>query len=184
MLIFFFITGSLIKDPIIEQLPNLVLSIHLLSEYLKGESSFWAPYLSTLPRSYTTVLYLSHDALVQLSGSPLLEEVVKIKRNVARQYAYLGMKLTAERKKAKKGKNKTKRHFLSSLTYELFRWAMSTVMTRQNLVPSEAGSKKDTLALIPLWDLCNHKHGSVMILHSRIASFKYQLFVFYPVVLH
>lgn len=40
------------------------------------------------------------------------------------------------------------------------RWAVSTVMTRQNLVPSSDG-KTMIPALIPLWDLCNHKNGKV-----------------------
>lgn len=166
----------LIKDPLISQMPNLELTILLLSEYLKGESSFWWPYLSTLPRSYSTVLYLSHEELLQLSGSPLLEEVVKIKRSVARQYAYLAMKVerAAQVRTTKRGdRGNHKKNtittittngissFLSPLTYELFRWAVSTVMTRQNLVPSEADpTKTNTLALIPLWDMCNHRQGN------------------------
>lgn len=171
-------TDFLIRDPLISQMPNLELTILLLSEYLKGESSFWWPYLSTLPRSYSTVLYLSHEELLQLSGSPLLEEVVKIKRSVARQYAYLAMKVerAAQVRTTKRGdRGNHKKNtittittngissFLSPLTYELFRWAVSTVMTRQNLVPSEADpTKANTLALIPLWDMCNHRQGNVL----------------------
>ena len=42
----------------------------------------------------------------------------------------------------------------------LFRWAVSTVMTRQNQIPTPDGSKM-TFALIPLWDMCNHCNGLV-----------------------
>uniref|UniRef100_A0A8B9GTX3 SET domain containing 3, actin histidine methyltransferase n=1 Tax=Astyanax mexicanus TaxID=7994 RepID=A0A8B9GTX3_ASTMX len=41
-----------------------------------------------------------------------------------------------------------------------FRWAVSSVMTRQNQIPTEDGSRV-TLALIPLWDMCNHTNGLV-----------------------
>ncbi|RWS08611.1 histone-lysine N-methyltransferase setd3-like protein [Dinothrombium tinctorium] len=40
----------------------------------------------------------------------------------------------------------------------LYRWGISTTMTRQNFVPSTDGSAMIN-ALIPLWDLCNHKSG-------------------------
>ena len=41
-----------------------------------------------------------------------------------------------------------------------FRWAVSTVMTRQNQIPALVGEVADT-ALIPLWDMCNHISGQV-----------------------
>lgn len=49
------------------------------------------------------------------------------------------------------------------------RWAVSTVMTRQNLVPSVETSRSDdgqqlpvtVNALVPLWDFCNHQDGTV-----------------------
>lgn len=40
------------------------------------------------------------------------------------------------------------------------RWAVSSVMTRQNQIPTADGSRV-TLALIPLWDMCNHTNGLV-----------------------
>lgn len=40
------------------------------------------------------------------------------------------------------------------------RWAVSTVMTRQNQIPTQDGNKM-TFALIPLWDMCNHCNGLV-----------------------
>ena len=40
------------------------------------------------------------------------------------------------------------------------RWAVSTVMTRQNQIPTQDGGKM-TFALIPLWDMCNHCNGLV-----------------------
>ena len=43
--------------------------------------------------------------------------------------------------------------------FALLRWAVSTVITRQNKIPSTTG--EPTLALIPMWDICNHSNGTV-----------------------
>ena len=43
-------------------------------------------------------------------------------------------------------------------------------MTRQNQIPTEDGSRV-TLALIPLWDMCNHTSGLVSThLPGRVQS--------------
>ena len=42
----------------------------------------------------------------------------------------------------------------TTFTFSAFRWAMATVSARQNNVPAEDGSP--ALALVPLFDLCNH----------------------------
>ena len=44
-------------------------------------------------------------------------------------------------------------------TLYVLRWAVGTVMTRQNQLPD--GDTGSMLALIPLWDLMNHKAGQV-----------------------
>ena len=49
-------------------------------------------------------------------------------------------------------------HMLES--FHFHRWAVSTVMTRQNQIPAKDGSRA-TLGLIPLWDMCNHTNGIV-----------------------
>lgn len=58
-------------------------------------------------------------------------------------------------------------------------------MTRQNLIPSEDGSRM-IHALIPMWDMCNHENGRVSPHHhhprrirnserSLISSFSFQI---------
>ena len=49
---------------------------------------------------------------------------------------------------------------ISLFSLDYCRWAVSSVMTRQNQIPTEDGSRV-TLALIPLWDMCNHTSGLV-----------------------
>lgn len=45
--------------------------------------------------------------------------------------------------------------FATGFYYTDFVWAVSCVMSRQNEIPLRDG-KETTLALIPLWDMCNH----------------------------
>lgn len=97
-------------------MPNLILTFHLLSE-LNKPNSFWKPYIKTLPTSYSTILYMVQEDLIQLRGSALLDEVVKFKRNVARQYAYFWMKISNERNKS-----------FGNFTYEIYRFVFFSVL--------------------------------------------------------
>ena len=139
--------GSLIeKDPLLQTMPNVVLAVHLLIER-NSPASLWEPYINTLPHTYTTVLYYSHHQFEQLKGSPALEDALKQYKFVARQYAYF-YRLFA---------NTLLKDYL---TYDEYRWAVSTVMTRQNLVPSRE-SENMVNTLIPLWDMSNHDNGQL-----------------------
>ena len=46
-------------------------------------------------------------------------------------------------------------------SYHDFRWAVSTVMSRQNKIVLNHEAKVFSPALIPLWDFCNHCQGQV-----------------------
>merc|ERR1719270_2882149 len=138
--------GTLIeKGPLLQTMPNVVLAVHLLIER-NSPASIWEPYINTLPHSYTTVLYYSCEQFEQLKGSPALEDALKQYKFVARQYAYF-YRLFA---------NTLLKDYL---TYNEYRWAVSTVMTRQNLVPGREETETGVNTLIPLWDLANHDNG-------------------------
>jgi len=140
--------GTLIeRDPVLKTMPNVVLAIHLLIER-NSPASLWEPFINTLPHSYTTVLYFSEEQLEGLRGSPALEDALKQYKFVARQYAYF-FKLFS---------NTLLKDYL---TYDEYRWAVSTVMTRQNLVPSLNEGEASINALIPFWDLANHDSGQL-----------------------
>ena len=49
------------------------------------------------------------------------------------------------------------------------RWAVSTVMTRQNQIPTPDGSKI-TFGLIPMWDMCNHCNGTVSLTENSYLN--------------
>eukprot|EP00096_Caligus_rogercresseyi_P012148 TRINITY_DN5004_c0_g1_i1.p1 TRINITY_DN5004_c0_g1~~TRINITY_DN5004_c0_g1_i1.p1 ORF type:complete len:504 (+),score=156.69 TRINITY_DN5004_c0_g1_i1:76-1587(+) len=140
--------GSLVdKDPMLKTMPHVALALHLLIEK-NSPASFWEPYINALPTSYPElVLYYSIADLELLKGSPSLVDALKQYKFVARQYAYFYRKF----------QNMMLRDYF---TYEEYRWAVSTVTTRQNKVPTTKpdahGLSLVSTALIPLWDLANH----------------------------
>ncbi|KAK7103751.1 actin-histidine N-methyltransferase-like [Littorina saxatilis] len=144
--------GELMKeDKILQVMPNVTLAIHLLVE-LKSPDSFWKPYLDALPSSYSTPLYFSPEELQHLKGSPTLGNSITQYRSIARQYAYFYRLL-------QKHPSASKLHISENFTFDDYRWAVSTVMTRQNLIPKQDDPSKKTYGLIPLWDMCNHANG-------------------------
>jgi len=139
--------GTLIeRDPLLQTMPNVVLAVHLLIER-NSPASVWEPYINILPHSYTTVLYFTPSQFEELKGSPAMEDALKQYKFVARQYAYF-YRLFA---------NTLLKDYL---TYDEYRWAVSTVMTRQNLVPGRETSTAIN-SLIPLWDFANHDNGQL-----------------------
>jgi hypothetical protein len=44
-------------DPLVSQMPNVALALHVLAEVGRGDKSQWAAYLATLPQDYSTPLY-------------------------------------------------------------------------------------------------------------------------------
>lgn len=113
--------GRLIeKDPMLISMNNVALALHLLFEKT-SPASFWEPYINTLPAAYDTVLYFSPEDFKELKGSPAFEDAIKQFKYVARQYAYFYRKFQGTMLK-------------DYFTFDEYRWAVSTVMTRQNLV--------------------------------------------------
>ncbi|XP_063538593.1 actin-histidine N-methyltransferase [Cydia strobilella] len=137
-------------DPLLQNMPNITLALFLLLEKNNAES-FWRPYIDVLPEKYSTVLYFSPEELLELKPSPVFESSLKLYRSIARQYAYFYNKIHTLDLPVFKSLQEI-------FTYENYRWAVSTVMTRQNNLEQ---SSTDTTAFIPLWDMCNHEHGKI-----------------------
>ncbi|KAK7904480.1 hypothetical protein WMY93_017087 [Mugilogobius chulae] len=140
------------QDRIMQAMGNVTLALHLLCERC-CPGSHWLPYIRSLPLEYDTPLYFQQDEVQLLLGTQAIPDVLSQYKNAARQYAYF-YKLLQTHPAASKLPLK------DSFTFDDFRWAVSSVMTRQNQIPTEDGSRV-TLALIPLWDMCNHTNGLI-----------------------
>lgn len=140
------------QDRIMQAMGNVTLALHLLCERA-DPSSPWLPYIRSLPHDYDTPLYFQQDEVQLLLGTQAIPDVLSQYKNTARQYAYF-YKVIQTHPAASKLPLK------DSFTFDDYRWAVSSVMTRQNQIPTEDGSRV-TLALIPLWDMCNHTNGLI-----------------------
>ncbi|XP_046967804.1 actin-histidine N-methyltransferase [Vanessa cardui] len=137
-------------DPLLQNMPNITLALFLLLEK-SNPDSFWKPYIDFLPEKYSTILYFTSEELAELRPSPVFESSLKLYNSIARQYAYFYNKIHSLDVPVL---NNLKEIF----TFENYRWAVSTVMTRLNNIQLE---DRPTTAFIPLWDMCNHEHGKI-----------------------
>ena len=166
---------SSLADPLLSNVPSLVLSLLLLYERQRvSPPSPLQPYLAVLPSHFSLPLFVPPAELRRLGRSPALLSVVNVQYNVLKQYVYLQQLLAKQRilapsQSASPASPLTA--FLSALpngalsfSYDEFRWAVAVVMTRQNKIPAAASSSSSPspsaafeLALIPGWDLANHR---------------------------
>ncbi|XP_076834437.1 actin-histidine N-methyltransferase [Brachyhypopomus gauderio] len=140
------------QDRILQAMGNVTLALHLLCERADPASP-WLPYIKTLPGDYDTPLYFEEEEVRHLLATQAIQDVLNQYKNTARQYAYFYKVLHTH-------PNASKLPLKDAFTFDDYRWAVSSVMTRQNQIPTEDGSRV-TLALIPLWDMCNHTNGLI-----------------------
>jgi len=149
--------GNLIKEKaILSSMPNISLALFVHCEKYNQQSHF-KPYLDIIPDDFNTALYFSPNEMLLLKGSTALGMAVLQYKAIVRQFAVLYQimnecQMTGMPKAA-----------VDNFTFDAYRWAVSTLTTRQNQVPfvSDDGKVEQTLALIPLWDMFNHSPGKM-----------------------
>nr|CDS32960.1 SET domain containing protein 3 [Hymenolepis microstoma] len=140
------------SDPIFCGMNNVALSMATLHELSLGEKSKFKEYISSLPSTYSTVAYLSVDDFSVIDGFPAAELISNTYRNICRQYAYFY--LLFDRMEGET----VLPNYMKSFCFKDYQWAISTVMSRNNMIPENEG---EVLCLIPLWDMINHKQGQM-----------------------
>lgn len=104
----------ILTDPLMIEMPNLVLAMILMRE-LTNDNSFWQPYLNILPTTYKTPLYFDLDELFQLKCSSVYEESTRLLRSIARQYSYLWIQMQSSRSPA------SRISFKKNFTFQFYR---------------------------------------------------------------
>ncbi|MFH4974804.1 hypothetical protein AB6A40_001513 [Gnathostoma spinigerum] len=160
------------RDMIIKSMDNVALALMLCCHKLLP-NSFWHSYLNVLPNTYDTPLHFSVDELQSLRPSPVFEDSLLLYRSVARQFIYFLLIIVGAQKSShfKRTKKESVHSSIFSqtpftqnnFTFNLYRWAVSSVSTRINLIPSlelkdPSGSPKMIPALIPFLDMANHEN--------------------------
>ena len=121
------------------------------------QGSAWRPFLALLPWTASNVLFWNWHRFHQLAqgggaGALQLQYSLKFLRNVVKMYSALYSRhvLEARSKPTLPGLNS------ETFTWAGFKWALSMVMSRQNMVPCTHGPGQE-LALVPGWDLLNYE---------------------------
>lgn len=137
--------------------PLLMLCVFILYENHRGKSSFWHPYISTLPKSFNTPAYFNEEELNTLPSS-LREQCITQIKTVRESYEELKGLLQSSN-------SKLYEQFLDSLTFDEFRWAWFVVNTRSVYKASKKVTSpvamgtlqtENSYALAPVLDLLNH----------------------------
>ena len=129
--------------------PQEAISIFLIWEKSRANLSPWQPYVTVLPRNFTTPGYFSDHELSLLPTSvydKCAKDIEKIKRSYTKIADYSKQKW---------------RDFHELLSYETFLWSWYVINTRsvyykrtRNKYLSD--EEEDHLALAPFLDLLNH----------------------------
>ena len=140
--------------PLFDGMSHIRLAFALMVEKLNVNSKY-KPYLDVLPEKYRTVLYFTPLEMKELQGTMALTSAMKQVKFIATQYAFL-YKYLMMAIESHPVIDELKENF----TYEFYCWAVSCVMTRQNIVPQGSNNQPESV-LIPLWDMANHTNGTV-----------------------
>ena len=132
-----------------------MLCVFILYEKYCGDSSFWYPYIVTLPRSFNTPAYFNEEEM-QILPSNFQQECVAQIATVTESYKEL--KDCLEKCSTRLDKN-----FVDFLTFDEFKWAWFVVNTRSVYKANSMDTvcegnlqTDDVYALAPVLDLLNH----------------------------
>lgn len=152
-----------------------MLCSFLLYEKYRGRTSFWYPYIKTLPKSFNTPAYFSEEEIQPLPFDLQHESGVQV--TTVRE-SYKGFKeCLEEHSTLLDGK------FVDFVTFDEFRWAWFVVNTRSVY---KADSKQtdcngtlqrdNAFALAPVLDLLNHMDTAEVNAGFNIESNKYEIY--------
>ncbi|KAH0612261.1 uncharacterized protein H6S33_010313 [Morchella sextelata] len=140
--------------------PHAALCTFVVGERLKGDASFWAPYLRILPRAFDTPLYFDGEDMRWLAGCNLNAEEVRTRRRAwMEEWEAAGEALRRERGVGSRAARE--------YTWELFLWAATAFSSRSfpgKLLDWTTESSMTEIddpdclpALFPLIDSVNHQ---------------------------
>jgi hypothetical protein len=147
-----------------------ILLVILLLYRSQGSSGYFHEYISALPgfadkdaseTVLNTPLYWDDESLSYARDNLPQQQTVKVSNSIRASlilFIRLFNELAVLVKDGRDKKGKSKKGWVldvNDYSWQRFKWAISVVMSRQNVVPV-ASTGATELALIPVWDLMNH----------------------------
>ncbi len=170
---------------------RFALALLIAHEKVKGKSSFYAPWIRSLPQSYDCLAMWTHSELSMLK-CPELEQSARRSNILLRQvWKQISNLILREDKTSSSSSSK-----LQDLDFETFRWGYLTIESRalsfgrQGRQRHPFGNSKhistsredtnldDQIAVVPVFDLMNHE--SALLRSSPIFRFESPKSLSYP----
>lgn len=147
------VSAFLAAVPALRGTPSIALALHLLAEALDAGSAF-RPYIDVLPARFSIPFSLpfAPRELLALAPSAACDRAVKTLRSQLVQYVNIYKLLS-------RPQTGCEAIGVGGFSFGNFEWAVSVVMTRQNQLPPAGPDRPPVLALVPVWDMCNHAVG-------------------------
>ncbi|KAL7920417.1 hypothetical protein ACQKWADRAFT_160168 [Trichoderma austrokoningii] len=158
-------TPAFPRDFLSQTKPHVIGRLFLIKELLRGEDSFWFPYIQALPQpedvdDWALAPFWPEEEAELLEGTNVETGLDKIRDDVRREFREAKALLLASQKDAEDD-------FGELLTRDLYNWAyciFSSRSFRASLVLSEAQQRAlpedvsvdDFSVLLPLFDIGNH----------------------------
>jgi histone-lysine N-methyltransferase SETD3 len=118
---------------------HTLLASYLLQEKAKGEASYWAPYLVTLPQQFKNMpIFFPPEDLAWLKGSMCIEKILERQDSLHLEYDNVCAAVPE----------------FAKFSYDEFVWARLVVITRIFGLTIK-GDKTD--GLVPMADMLNHR---------------------------
>ncbi|KAI6173914.1 Protein-histidine N-methyltransferase [Aphelenchoides besseyi] len=155
------------NDYLLTGMPNITLAM-IVGYMVLTENPRFTPYINSLPDSNLTAFFFSEKQILSLKPSPIFEATLLMFRSIARHYIYFVLRIYGDAVVKTKTPSQTEYKFHKSpfnsekFTFDFYRWCVSVVTTRQNVIPSTEYKSSDGFtfpipALIPLIDFANYQ---------------------------
>ncbi|KAI3640147.1 hypothetical protein MIR68_001025 [Amoeboaphelidium protococcarum] len=146
------------SSKLINTFPMYKIILFLLIHAGKSQSK-WRPYLDRLPRNFTIPFWMDQKIVKQILGqTSAYIEFSRAVKFITLQYQMLSR--WADQLPQELGQ------CVPKFSFRDYIWAQCILFTRQNAVPSTSPNTasvdttpQDVIALIPIWDMVNHKDG-------------------------
>ncbi|GMF10119.1 unnamed protein product [Phytophthora lilii] len=135
--------------PVLEKYPQIpddeVLALHLMHERSKGDESFFAPFIASLPTSFDLPIFWSEAELNELKGTNVLLLTNLMKQHLDRDFENIHQAVAEDFPEIFAS--------LPTLKVEDYMWAMSVIWSRAFGISK---GEKYLRVLCPAMDMFNH----------------------------